>query len=76
MHLAWLAGTPVVALFGPTDPVENAPYAGVPFRLLREDVGCNPCRAGCPARTCMQSIEVEPVVRAVLDLVARPGGVH
>ncbi|RMG42436.1 MAG: lipopolysaccharide heptosyltransferase family protein [Acidobacteria bacterium] len=25
MHLAWAAGVPVIALFGPTDPVLNAP---------------------------------------------------
>lgn len=40
MHLAWAAGTPVVAIFGPTDPELNAPpgdrnrvlYAGPPRR--------------------------------------------
>lgn len=26
MHLAWAAGTPVVAVYGPTDPVVNAPW--------------------------------------------------
>ena len=26
MHIATLAGIPVVALFGPTDPVENCPF--------------------------------------------------
>jgi lipopolysaccharide heptosyltransferase I len=26
MHLAWASGVPVVALYGPTDPVLNAPY--------------------------------------------------
>ena len=38
--------------------------------VLRHDVGCNPCREGCPARTCMQAIEVDEVVRAVRELVA------
>jgi ADP-heptose:LPS heptosyltransferase len=26
MHLAWAAGAPVVAIYGPTDPVLNAPW--------------------------------------------------
>jgi ADP-heptose:LPS heptosyltransferase len=71
MHLASLAGLPVVALFGPTDPVENAPFPGLPSRVLVHDVGCNPCREGCPGRPCMRAIEVEEVVSAALDLVAR-----
>ncbi len=72
MHLASLAGLPVVALFGPTDPVENAPYPGLPSRVLLHDVGCNPCREGCPARSCMGALEPGEVVEAALALVARP----
>jgi heptosyltransferase I len=68
-HLAALTGRPLVVLFGPTDPVENAPYPGVPSRVVRVDVGCNPCREGCPARTCMQAIGPEAVVRAACELV-------
>ena len=72
MHLASLAGTPVVAIFGPTDPVENAPFAGVPARIVRRDVGCNPCREGCPARTCMRSIPAESVTEAAIALLDKP----
>jgi ADP-heptose:LPS heptosyltransferase len=74
MHLASLAGLPVVALFGPTDPVENAPFPGLPSRVLVHDVGCNPCREGCPGRPCMRAIGVDEVVAAALDLVARREG--
>ncbi|HTO08168.1 MAG TPA: glycosyltransferase family 9 protein [Myxococcota bacterium] len=69
MHLAALAGTPVVAIFGPTDPVENAPSQGVPHRIVRHDVGCNPCREGCPARACMRAVEPEGVLEAALALL-------
>ena len=75
MHLASLAGIPVVALVGPTDPIENAPFGGRPARVVREDVGCNPCREGCPARSCMAAIAVAPVLEAVRQLVAPPPAV-
>lgn len=70
MHLASLARTPVVAIFGPTDPIENAPFPGVPNRIVRSDVGCNPCREGCPVRTCMRAVEPEAVTTAALLLLA------
>lgn len=69
MHLASLAGLPIVAVFGPTDPVENAPFPGLPQRILRRDVGCNPCREGCPARTCMNVIQAHEVAAAALELL-------
>ena len=75
MHLASLARTPVVAIFGPTDPVENGPFPGVPSRIVSSDVGCNPCREGCPARACMRAVEPEAVAAAALDLlIALPAG--
>ncbi len=69
MHLAALASLPLVAVFGPTDPVENAPFPGSPQRLLRRDVGCNPCREGCPAQTCMSAVSVDDVLDATLELL-------
>jgi ADP-heptose:LPS heptosyltransferase len=71
MHVASLAGLPVVAIFGPTDPVENAPLARGAERTLWRDVGCNPCREGCPARACLDAVDVESVLAAVRALVAR-----
>ncbi len=70
IHLAALAGRPVVGIFGPTDPIENQPFPGLPSRVLRHDVGCNPCREGCPARSCMLALDAEPVARAALELIA------
>ena len=69
LHLASLAGCPPVAVFGPTDPVENAPAPGVPSRVVRVDVGCNPCREGCPARTCLAAVEPDAVVEAASELL-------
>lgn len=74
MHVASLVGTPVVQLLGPTDPVENAPFPETPSRTVRVQVGCNPCRRGCAAATCMRVIPPEAVVEAARTLLAAPGG--
>ena len=71
IHLAALTGRPIVGVFGPTDVIENALFPGVPSRIVRRDVGCNPCREGCPARTCMAAVEPEAVAQAALELVAQ-----
>lgn len=71
MHLAALVGCPMVVVFGPTDPVENAPFPGVPSQVVRTDVGCNPCREGCPARSCLRAVEPAHVTAAALGLLER-----
>ncbi|MDD2389373.1 MAG: lipopolysaccharide heptosyltransferase I [Desulfobacterales bacterium] len=74
MHLAAAAGTPVVALFGPTAPWRTGPY-GDGHRVLRADVSCSPCfRRLCPSMQCMKCIGVRQVVGAVAQLL-NPDGV-
>jgi len=73
MHVASLVGTPVLQLLGPTCPVENAPYAGTPSRSVRVQIGCNPCRRGCAAATCMRAIEPAAVLAAARELLATSG---
>ncbi|MCA1581967.1 MAG: lipopolysaccharide heptosyltransferase II [Acidobacteria bacterium] len=69
MHLAGAVGTPVVALFGPTDPGRTAP-SGSPARVLDRYVFCSPCfLKECPyAHECMVEITPEQLKR-VLDEV-------
>jgi len=74
MHLARIAGTPLVAMFGPTLPQEKVP-AGAAGRILSggEDLPCRPCYDGrrfadCPAVPCMASIGVGDVVEAALGV--------
>ena len=45
LHLAAAVGTPTVALFGPADPQEFAPW-GDPrlHEVITSDIGCRPCR--------------------------------
>jgi lipopolysaccharide heptosyltransferase II len=68
MHIASAVGTPVVAMFGPTDPRRTAPM-NPHATVLRHEVRCSPCfRTICPFadHPCMRLIEVEEVYEAVL----------
>ncbi len=66
MHLAAAVGTPVVAIFGPTDSTATGPW-GSGHRVLHEAVECAPCKyRDCPLNhECMRRITVEKVLSAV-----------
>jgi heptosyltransferase-1 len=65
MHLAAAMETPVVALFGPTDPLRTGPY-GKDHKVIRMELPCSPCfLKTCETRQCMQGITVEDVFQAV-----------
>jgi ADP-heptose:LPS heptosyltransferase len=85
MHLAAAMGTPVVALFGPSDPARYGPRARSE-RILRVQLPCSPCgqvrlppvRCRGKVPDCMDGITVAAVVAATLDLLdprARAAGV-
>jgi len=70
MHLAATMGTPVVALFGPTDPARTGPY-GPEHRIIRKVLSCSPCfRKRCEMPRCMTEISVEEVFTAVKEMLA------
>jgi 3-deoxy-D-manno-octulosonic-acid transferase/heptosyltransferase-1 len=69
MHLAAAVGTPVVALFGPTDPARTGP-CGPGHRVIRGDLSCMPCfRKQCEDPRCMKGIGVEEVFAAVRGML-------
>jgi heptosyltransferase-2 len=75
MHLAAAVGTPVAAVFGPTDADATAPLGGG-HRIVREPVPCSPCLfRECPIdHRCMRRLGVERVLREVLEVFdARAG---
>jgi heptosyltransferase-2 len=76
-HLATALGTPVVALFGPTDPALSAPRGRAV--ALTHPVPCAPCfYRVCPIEhPCLRGLEAKRVHDAVLALLespARPAG--
>ena len=66
MHVATAVGTPVVALFGSTDPTTTGPW-GHGHTVVKKDVSCSPClKRVCPTdHPCMKLITVEDVEEAV-----------
>ncbi len=69
MHIAAAVGTPVVALFGPADPVRTGPW-GEGHRIVRVPPPCAPChRKTCnqPRHACMEDITVEQVLSAARE---------
>ena len=75
VHLATAVGTPVVAIFGPTNDRAWGPYPPDDPRhqVVREQVACAPCihrghrfgtPQGCPARTCLAILESDSVLAA------------
>ena len=65
MHLAAAMKTPVVALFGPTDPQRTGPY-GDGHIVVRRELPCSPCFSKtCETQRCMRDITVEEVFEAV-----------
>jgi len=70
MHLAAAVGTPVAAVFGPTDPGRTAP-SGAPSRVLDRYLFCSPCfLKRCPyGHECMEEITPEMTLKAVESLM-------
>ena len=72
MHIAAAMGTPVVSLWGATDPVRTGPY-GFDDLVIRGKADCSPCyRKTCSiGRICMQSIEVSAILAMIDKALAR-----
>jgi predicted lipopolysaccharide heptosyltransferase III len=66
MHIAEALNTPIVALFGPTDPRIWGPR-GEQTQILQTPVPCAPCwgKAECLEHHCMEGIRVSDVLKAV-----------
>lgn len=79
LHLGQAAGIPVVAIFGPTAPVQGFAPRGERHAVVQdEDLACRPCgrhgAARCPEGhwRCMLDLPVSRVLAAV-ESVRRPG---
>ncbi|WP_371372144.1 lipopolysaccharide heptosyltransferase II [Sporomusa aerivorans] len=72
MHLAAALGTPVIALFGPTDPNRNGPY-GLGHHVVTIQRDCQGCwQRQCPeGKDCLSDIDVKIVYEALKTVIVR-----
>ncbi len=85
MHLAAAVGTPIVAIFGPSDPERTGPLGSPARALWRSSLPCSPCGKNTCRRwgsgtylpeaheECLQLIPVEAVVQAARDQLKEAG---
>jgi lipopolysaccharide heptosyltransferase I len=65
LHLAAALGTPVVGLFGPTDPARNGPFSPNDISVRNPRCSITTYRRGASYSAAMLSITVDQVVEAV-----------
>ena len=86
MHLAAAMGTPIVAIFGPSDPANYGPWTTC-ARVVRVNLWCSPCNqirrppSRCVGHVpdCLVGVDVESVVdaaNALLDGSAQGPSAH
>ena len=68
VHLAAALGTPVVALFGPTNPARNGPWGAGPIRVLRHPDSVTTYKRSAPSEAGLARLEVGTVLEAALAI--------
>jgi len=73
MHIAAAVGTPVLGIYGPTDPRLQGPYGDRHVVVRNEDLDCLGCNlTKCPiGHPCMLGLSVETVFEGVRQLLAK-----
>ncbi len=73
LHIAVALNRPVVAIFGPTDPINVGPYgwqANKKLTVLKTVVSCSPCRnKHCDDLKCMEKISANKVIKALKEYI-------
>ncbi len=68
MHIAAALKIPVIAIFGPTNPIRTGPY-GEGHLVIRSNLPCSPCyKKYCSNIKCMDNISVEEVYKGICSL--------
>lgn len=77
MHIGAALGTPLIALFGPTDPMRTGPYGwseihskqrNKNIKVIQAGLPCSPCfKKRCKEPLCMSKISVEMVLEELRE---------
>jgi lipopolysaccharide heptosyltransferase I len=71
MHMAAALDRPLVALFGPTNPLRTGPYARSEC-VVRIDIQCSPCYSRrCSHQSCLHWLQLEDVLDAAAAQLSR-----
>lgn len=69
LHIAVAMQVPLVALFGPTEPLRHLPPIK-DYIVLKKDLSCSPCyKSKCKTKECMELIKPEEVLEAIEKLL-------
>jgi heptosyltransferase-1 len=72
LHIAAAVGTPIVSIFGPTDPARNGPWAPDDISVSRfETCGCHYERRCHQSAWCLATLPVTEVTAAVQRRLGR-----
>jgi ADP-heptose:LPS heptosyltransferase len=73
MHIAAAVGTPVLGIYGPTDPLLQGPYGDNHVVVRNEGLDCLGCNlTSCPiGHPCMLGLSVETVLQGVRRLLEK-----
>ena len=74
LHVAAAVGTPLVALFGPTDPVRNGPYGGRAVVLHNREQAVISYKHEDTPSAALLAITVEEVLGATRRVLEEPSG--
>jgi heptosyltransferase-1 len=69
MHLAAALGVPVVALFGPTDPLRNGPWGAGKKVVVRDEASVTSYKRGDEVDAGLAKVSVARVMEAVQQLI-------
>ena len=71
-QIAWMAGTPTVALMGPKDLAIYGPLGSPHRKLYAANLPCRPCtRRTCADNRCMKEIATEDVLAAATSIMRK-----
>lgn len=82
MHLAAAMNTPVIGVFGPSNPIAWGPWPGgqgSPHRVVSLELPCRPCfyvghrlgaPDGCATRDCLRWLDARWVIQALDDVMS------
>jgi lipopolysaccharide heptosyltransferase II len=78
MHIAAATGTPIVAIFGPENPMHLRPYTREAlYRVVYKDISCRPCsKSSCEKPICLSEIMPDDVFNACVELLGITRGIQ